>query len=174
MMSNGNRSRFITLLALPISTPGNFQEISWSGANMRITYTGQYRNLFDGASAVQLRIEATRGLLGSMAIDGGPDVDSMGNNLFRLPEGPVTTIGGIVTAVGNRSVYHHDMSSSTYLTFVLYVDHINPQNGLLTVNGLFASWSKPADIETLAKALEAKPPENPESPFGFGGFGKGQ
>jgi hypothetical protein len=127
--------------AAPVQTieiaPSNFQEISWGGVSMRLTYTAQYRKGNDDL-AVQLRIEAKNGLLPSMPINGGPQVEVFGQNLYRLPAGSADTAGA-------RSVYYHYMTSGSYTMFALYVDHVNTQNGLLRLSGLFASWSQPVD-----------------------------
>jgi len=116
--------------------PGNFQEISWAGITMRLTYTAQYRSSAD-ESAVQLRIEATRGFMNEkVPVHGGPLVDELGQALYRLPEGSSDNIGA-------RCVYGH-LFSDSFAAFALYVDHVNPQNGLLRLKGLFAT-SPPID-----------------------------
>jgi hypothetical protein len=124
--------------------PGNFQDVSWAGVTMRIEYTAQYRKE-PGDSAAQLRIAATRGILpGKLQINAGALADDMEHDLYRLPGGPPETAGA-------RCVYYHYMSGGSYCVFVLYVDHINPQNGLLKLDGLFAAWAPPIDWSILGK-----------------------
>jgi hypothetical protein len=151
--------------------PGNFQEVRWAGVLMRISYTGQFRNPSDGTLGVQLRIEGTRRAIGGLTFDGGPAVDSSaGQGLHILPEGIATVLGGLVVTPGAGCVYHHEVSENSYLVCVLYVDHINPQSGVLRLNGLFASWSRPIDprlIDSLVQHAQA----NPQPGLGLGGFG---
>jgi hypothetical protein len=116
---------------------------------MRISYTNQYRRSSDGTLAVQLRIEATRGVLSKgLTISVAAEAESMDQGLYRLLEGPIAT-------AEERCVYHHFMIKVSYLVFVLYVDHINPQNGMLNLTGLFASWTKPFDPDELNAVVQA-------------------
>jgi hypothetical protein len=126
---------------------GNFQDVHWSGARMRITFTDQYRAQ-PNEYAVQLKIDLALGMIGAQSIYGGPKVESMGDGYFRLPAGTPETSGA-------RVVYWHRMvSGSGYHVFALYVDHLNPKSGIVRLTGLFGEWSP--DIGPMLEAYLKK------------------
>ena len=143
-------------------TPGNFQEVSWGGVKMRLEYVDQYRK--DSDLAVLLKITGKHGLLPSFVIHGGPAVDEVSQDHFRLPASGADA--------GARSTYYHHYAPGRYTVLALHVDHLNSQNGLLRLNGLFASWSE--DLGDLFGKLFSPPPPKPgPSPGGLGGPGLG-
>jgi hypothetical protein len=125
---------------------GNFQDVSWGGAKLRLTFAEQYSNE-EGGLAAQVKVEMALGLLGSQSVQNGPSVDSMGHGYFRLPTGAPETAGA-------RSVYWHYMPPGSYYAFALFVGHLNPQNGLVRLTGLFAEYHP--DLTKMLEAMYTK------------------